>query len=106
MAKRSKLARLIEDGRVRRDRRVFGLTQVGADFQDQRGDVVQQTLCWEHVAGFHWDQIHKPFEPPRGECAVFHAHALGDQISEVRDNHGRELVRAAHVHRETHCAPP
>ena len=84
---RPELARLRKDRGIRSNRRVFRMPQVGADLEDQRRDMIEQTLRRKHVACVHGKQIQQPLEPASGERMVLRTHPFGDQISEVGRNH-------------------
>src|SRR5262245_33918170 len=92
MPERAEFARLFQNRGVRRNRFVLGLPEVVADLDNQRRHMIEQTLRREHLGGVHWHEIDQPLEPARRQRPMLALHACADDVTKVRDDHGRRTA--------------
>ena len=95
--KRTKFARLLQDGGVGHDRLVFRRAEIVADLENQRGNVIEQALRRKDGARADWKQIQESLEPATRERAVFDAHPRRKEVAEIGDDHGRGRTSTARL---------
>jgi hypothetical protein len=83
----AQLPRFLQDRRIRGDRFIFGVSKVGTDFENQRRDVIQQTVGRKDVAGLDRQQIQQAGEPLRCQRPMLGSHPFGDEVPEVGADH-------------------
>src|SRR5262245_44557992 len=87
VSKGAQLPCFLENHRIRHDRLVFWLPKVGADLTDKGGNVIEQAFRWKDAALINGQKLPESIEPASRQRTVLRMEALGDEISEIRDDH-------------------
>ena len=79
----SQLLRLCGDRRDRRHGLGLGRMDIAGDFQNQRGNVIEQFLCGEHLVDVNRQQLAEALQPSCRDRKMLRPNPSGNQVAKV-----------------------
>src|SRR5262245_21872338 len=87
MTQCAKLLGLFQDRGIRRDRVLRRMADVRADFEDQRGNMIEEALGRKDLARVHRQQAEKTLEPAGRKRFVLELHPIRDDVAKISGEH-------------------